>query len=707
MKNKRIVKFLGVLISSLIVLGSSGQIFAKKVTKIKNINQEEKQKTYTNKERRKIKAEHEKQMQQKNAKAYENFNINKFKVYGFNLTVYFKNGSPILVFEHIKTKAKIVIIPTDTIEKTKEFYSFPFYIPRTSFNFNIYDENNKEYMDKFIGNAITSNFSVEELNGKKFKELGHYSVDASSPKLEINFGQHLENKEDYELLKKLFSSLKNPKIFKDNETFKLEKKRVLNYYKNYIKDPYASQTKASQINIKEIEKVTKNEILKFYENRINPSNLLVIKHAELKNYEEILKFLKFLDEEYLKYYNYKKVEIPPYGSKIKNFYETSKPTDYSNESGEKSYDYYTQIKLIFDLLKEKHPFLENFEFSKELLEKIKFKEYIKKLGYLDGDFSFYELRLYANNKNLFKEEKLKETGKKIFNYVLEKIKNIPRKELERKNYYRNFYNNYSLNYYNYLDNDNFVFASPITYKSDVSLRNVLLNNFLYFKDPFSKEVFEITPNNEIKDSEETLKNKIVKDFENINGIKKELKKTPFYNIEVFFKDKKQNKKHRYKLLIPLEIKNTKENKTLEYLAKCFLTRTFLNIKNYEYALPEDEEIIARFLKSYIGLYNITEKEISKETLKFYYNDFENSIKNHKITKEDFKETKKILMSAITNKKFVSSFNSGIEIIENFLKNGYEKRLKGENRNRFFKITKETPRSLMFNYYKYLLENCLF
>ena len=89
---------------------------------------------------------------------------------------------------------------------------------------------------------------------------------------------------------------------------------------------------------------------------------------------------------------------------------------------------------------------------------------------------------------------------------------------------------------------------------------------------------------------------------------------------------------------------------------------YLNIKNYEYALPEDEEIIARFLKSYIGLYNITEKEISKETLKFYYEKFKNSIKNYNITKEDFKETKKILMSEITNKKFVSSFLIPVTII---------------------------------------------
>ena len=41
MKNKKIVKFLGVLISSLIVLGNNGQIFAKK----ESIKQEENQKT--------------------------------------------------------------------------------------------------------------------------------------------------------------------------------------------------------------------------------------------------------------------------------------------------------------------------------------------------------------------------------------------------------------------------------------------------------------------------------------------------------------------------------------------------------------------------------------------------------------------------------------------------------------------------------------
>ena len=157
MKNKKFVKFLGILISSLIVLNSNGQIFAKKVTKTKNIKQEEINKKHVKKrknikEAKNLRTKLEKEMLENNIKTYKDFDENKYKVKGFKLTVYFKNYVPILYYEHIKTGAKIVIILADTMPINSTF-NFPI----ANFNFNISTENNKQYLASFIENAILFN----------------------------------------------------------------------------------------------------------------------------------------------------------------------------------------------------------------------------------------------------------------------------------------------------------------------------------------------------------------------------------------------------------------------------------------------------------------------------------------------------------------------------------------------------------------------
>ncbi len=729
MKNKRVVKFLGVLISSLIVLNSNGQILAKKVAKIENIKQEKNKKNIKKrksvkekqeevnkmlKDLKKNKTKYEKEQQQLNVKAFENFKKEDYEKEGFNLEVFFKYGAPILLYKHIKTGAKIIIIPTDSL-KEKTFFSKP----SISFDFNIYNENSKRYLDEFIKSAIISNFKVEDLKNNKFKGLNLFSVHSLSPQLEINFRDYDENVSKVELeksLKKILSSLKSPKIFKDDKIFKLEKKRILNYLKNLLKEPDRLPFQTSTINIKEVENVTKNDILNFYENRVNPSNLLVINQTKLKDPKEILEFLKLLDEEYFKYYNYKKPNFPQYGSKVKNNYTVNGEINtYAfnyEEKEKKEEDYKFKASLGFsvntfaypsDAFIKKHLFLKNFKFSKKLLEKIKFKEYIKKLGYLNGHFEFSYLNLFANDKSLFEKEKLKENGRKIFNYVLEKIKNIPKKEIEEK-YFRNYdeENNGDVSL-----NKDYVYTNPVIYISTKnSLKNVFVENFLYFNKPFSKKFFEITPNNEIKDSNETLKSKFIEDFEKIDEIKKEFNENPYCFINVTSKEKKEKEKYIHKLLIPLEIKRAKNNPTLKYLSKYFLTTNFLDIKNYEYALPEEFTQAVKFLENYIGEYCTANEKLSNDTLKFYYKDFENSIKNYKITKEEFEKTKENFMNFITNKNFIS-FNPGIKIIENFLKNGYEEKKEGENQNRLFEITNKTPRTAIFGHYKYLLEDCLF
>ncbi len=631
MKNKRIVKFLGVLISSLIVLNSNGQIFAKKVTKIKNIKQEE--------------------IQKSNAEAYGDFDENKFKVEGFNLTVYFKNGAPIILYEHIKTKAKIVVIPLDTIKKSEKNNL------KDTFNFNLFVPNEKGFSN-FTEKAIISNFKRKDLkvDGKFYNLFPKIHLNRFSPILKISYDNDQKNEKKF--LKELLLGLKNPKMLKDENVFNLEKKRILNERK--YEEENLTEEKTASFNIlgvsNEIKKVTKKEFEEFFKNRVHPSNLLVTKYFSLKNPLKVKEFLELLNENYLKYFEFKEIKTTPYEFKREIFnilpkshtelnekYKYCATAEFFNDSDEKD------LKLAM-----KHPLIRNLllhydynHLNEDIQESL--KEFAKKLGYSNIEkISLFNFQIAGNNKDLFEKNTLRKNCRKIYNFILEKIINKTDDELKKS-------------IYNTFSKKEGSFKSPEYFEFKLNLKEILIKNFQLFKDPFSKNCFKINEKNKIKNSEETLLEELKKDTKNLNELKnkKELK-IDLYSIEK--KEEKQRKENLNICFIPIKITKNNEDYGLELLAKEFLISYCLKEKLEEKALITSMPYPTNFYGSYIGTCPLTStKEMRKEELKFYETEFEDFIKNYNITKKDFEKIKNNVKESFKNIEEIKKYK------QNYLK----------------------------------------
>ncbi len=602
MKNKKFIKFLGFLISSLIVLNSSGQIFAKKVTKVKNIKQKE--------------------IQKSNAEIFKNFNENNFKVEGFNLTVYFKNDAPILYYEHIKTKAKIVVIPTEETNLID------------TFNFNLFVPNEKG-LSNFTEKAIISNFKRKDLkiDGKfrKFSPIVH--LNRFNPILDISYWN---NQNEKEFLKEFLSGLKNPKMLKDERVFNLEKKRILNEITH--EEETSAKEKTGSFNIlgksSEIKKVTKKEFEEFFKSRVHPSNLFVTKHLSLKNPLKVKEFLEILNENYLKYFEFKEIKNTPYEFKREIFNIIPKSYTEFNEK----YKYCATAEFFNDSDEEdlklamKHPLIRNlllhYDYN-HLNEKLKksLKEFAKKLGYSNIELiNQFNFQIAGNNKNLFEKNTLRKNCRKIYNFILEKIINKTYDELKKS-------------IYNTFSKKKGSFKSPEYFEFKLNLEKILIQNFKLFKEPFSKNCFKINEKNKIEDSEETLLEELKKDIKNLNELKnkKELK------IDLYSINKKEKPVKKEKFVgnyIPIKITKNNGNYGLELLAKKFLIENCLNEKLDEEALITFPSFATNFFGRYIGICSSSStKKMLKEEMKFYETEFEDFIKNYNITKKEFEEVK--------------------------------------------------------------------
>ncbi len=338
MKNKKILKFLTILVSAAII-SNSGLAFAKKEKQIHNVEKEENTKTsgkvlkpLTQEERKnleeqrlkeffknlKLSEEKDKETIEKNREKYKNFNKKDFEVEGFNLKeVYFKNGAPILVFEHEKTGAKIVII---IVDETKRSYN------DESYFFRFFEPNDKGLVN-FLEKCIKSKFFEDDGFGEKLiekyqKSGGIYTV-IDSKGLEIATCGYNEISNETNFLKEVFSEFKNPEMLKKKELFEKEKERILldatrveNQTKKYNKEYRAEEYNVRGIP-KEIKNVTFEEVKKIHKETMHPSNLLITKKMEL-NSKTIRKYLEFLNENYLKNFSRKEIKINPFKRKEEN-----------------------------------------------------------------------------------------------------------------------------------------------------------------------------------------------------------------------------------------------------------------------------------------------------------------------------------------------------------------------------------------------------
>ncbi len=676
MENKCILKFLTALISIIIVSSSNGLIFAtstrtdvegtkqnenSKGEEFKPLTEEEWEKEQKKEyeiwqQNMKVEEKKEKEFLEQNIERYKNFKKEDYEDSNYDLIVYFKNKVPILYYVHKITKTKIVLIFIDNLENLSlkdgllDEYYFKAFTPD--------DKGLVHFTEHCIVSNIIRNHSLKDEN-----QLSRFNANTKDKSLSVVLN---ERKCSKNFIKNLFMALRSPEMLKKDGIFKLEKERILF---EMIEDQKQLELVDSKKKEKEkffnyggdpqeIKKITKEEIIQFFKNTIHPSNLLIIKYVEL-NKKEIKDYLKILHEEYLSHFNFKEIKIPSFKRKINYDYLKEEYVDdlyggtvCDSLLNKKESKYWAFINLLdsnydkedFKTLK-KNPALTFASFKKDGISRIPLEldEFVKKLGYeaiiIKNLAGIY---LYGNKKELFKKEALQKAYKKIYNFILEKIKTFTEKDIER-NFVQPFH-------YNKMRNEkaesfkNF-FTNPICYNHRIdNLKKYLQFSFSMFDDVFSKELFTITKDNEIIDSKESNVKKIKENITSLGGLEN---KKPF-SILVKEQGKPINNTEKHKKLLlefnkpyylPIEFKKNSDNVVLNILCKNFLVSGLISKITCEKITSHSCPFATTdFIGSYVAVNSAPTKEYKKKELAYYENkNFEKDLKDLKITKKDFED----------------------------------------------------------------------
>lgn len=736
MKNRKIWKILTVLVSSAIILNSNLVFATKEITKqIENsetaeANSNAKEKVLkplplTKEERiEKAKEEFKKRIEnwERNRKTYykkreeflnsnlekfKNFNKENYEVPHYNLKVYFKDNSPILCYEHEITKTKVVIIPVND-EKFED--------GDTNYYFRCFEANDKG-LKNFLCESINSSLGDEEY--KYYANFSNEDLRLSNP--------NKKTSEKANFLNDFFSTLKNPDILKNNEEFEKIKKKIIyaklreeNEKKEYRGEnkeqtPYEEEHYSLEGTLKEIKNVTREEVEKFFNEKIHPSNLLITKKIEVSLNPEIVKnYLNILHEKYLNNFSYKKIPVTHFKKKkdSKNYeeikFQYSQPflddltgeeikCKYSATYGLDFFDSNFQLKNFYlthptfrDLTLESGFFLRSGVFNNNFDKK--FYDYVKKLGYIGARvYGLESITFFGNEKKLFNEETLKENFNKIIKFILKEIKNFNDEEIEKRLKCMNsLYLHDENNKYNPRFSDEIY---RLTWK--------LADNFINFDDVFSKQTLNISNDNEIKDSNKDLIDDIKKDINSLNV--KDLEKLNCkICVSMYDKNEKETETKRrpaYDKLVyffPIEFKKNKNNLALEDISKRFLKEKYFDKKMEEnnkiFISPET----TGFFGSYIFKSYFPSEKTAKETIDFYLKDFEKLISEIKITKKDFEKLKERAKERFEDginriKNDEKSLNEYLNEINYYLKHGINKNVKNDDENNKFKITERTTR----------------
>lgn len=723
MKNKKILKFLTILISAAII-SNSDLAFAKKEKQIQNVEKEENTKTsgevlkpLTPEERKNLEEQRlkeffknlelsekkDKETIEKNKEKYGDLKKEDLEVKGYTLEeIYFKNGDPILVLEHEKTGAKIVIILVDENEKRKD----------ESYFFRFFEPNNKGLV-KFLERCIESKFKEDDgFVGKlikKYKKSEMYTnIDFNG--LEINTNGYDEKN----FLKEFFSTLENPEMLKNKELFEKEKEKILldaTRLENITKkEEHINKGFKIRGIPKEIKNVTFEEVKKIFEKTMHPSNLLIIKEMKF-NLETIREYLEFLNKYYLENFSRKETKPNPFKKKEEDLEsretkcnEKFKFSDSSNKEFECNYraiSYldYSEDNETYITFSHKYPILTQLSLNVtngvDDFEK-KLENYVKSLGYVGGDF--YDLgciNLYGNDAKLFTKEILNENYIKIFNFILKELKNFDENEIKKR---LSCLQGLAHGLIRPKDASLGFFSDPTCMNMyRTALGAILRDNFSKSGEVISKNTFEIIKTNngkEIKDSLEYLIERIKKDIETFNL--ESVKKIPI-NFSIKKYDENMKKSNNYEgtteFLFPVEFTKNKNNAVLETLSKEFLFNVFRK-KERKSSVIRSTPYETSFLGSYIGTNRFTSKEEAKKNNDFYLKDF----KKLKITKKDFENAKEELKKS--KKYFIEeNYNECLQRVEKYLdaidyylKHGYVEEVNSNDEKDEFKITKRTTRA---------------
>ena len=742
MKNsKKKFKFLAVLISTIIFSSNYGLTHAtvelpkleqevnankknkNKIKELKPITKEEWEKEQIRKtklweENIKIDNKKEDEFLEKNKNKYNSFNKEDFENSNYDLIVFWKNNVPILCYIHKITKTIIIFILTDNLENLDikenllDEYCFKAFVP------------DDRGLVHFAEHCIACN--MEDYKADKGISTDFNAI-TTEKSLEIIFNGI---KSDKDFVKNLIKELRHPKMLEYDEIFKLEKERILNEQtKNNIMEELNNSLKKSFEkffdyggNPEEIKKITKEEVKNFFESNIHPSNLLIIKYADL-NIKEIQEYLDFLHKEYLSHFNHKEIKIPEFRRKkdfsyLKEEYKDDLDGGTIRDSflNKKECKYWADVTLLDVVNKEdfkilaKHPALRTPFKNKDGTCKIalELEEFIKKLGYEGIDMNYLlKITLFGNNKDLFEKEALQKAYKEIFNFVTEKIKILTDKDLERNLI---FPSPYTMMRNEKVDDKQKLFANPISYSKGYANfgRNIKIS-YYNLGEAFSKDYFKITENNEIIDSKQNLIEDVKEDIKNLDKFKN---KDP-YSILVFEQGKPINSTENYRkkllefkkpFMLPIEFKKNENNPTLNTLAKVFLTNGLIKEITWKklasHTMPHAN---VNFIGGCIAESGEPNEEFREKQLN-YYNEgkFIQDLKNLIITKQDFENLKKAVKKDCSN--YEESFKSDNEFlkrivraIDYYLEHGLDEESEIFNENKGgFKIDKKTTRARLAN-----------
>ncbi len=448
-------------------------------------------------------------------------NEQDFKVEGFSLNIYKKDGFPFLEYVHDKTKARIMFVLANTnYDKnsfTKDKYLF------RAFSANDYG------LVNFLKSCLFQDLKMDfnrfyKKDPKSYFDVWLYDVKG----LEIIISP-IEN--DQQFMENMFQKIKSPVAFQKPEFFEVVKRAVINEVSNLgnktKKDDFGRSTYPILGFADEIEKITMNDVKKFYDDYIHPSNFFVTKTISDFNPNEMKQFLKLIEKEYLNDYSYKKIEVK-YPLRDENRYwiqtkEISK--DNSNELyGNK---YTADVRFDFKKLqlnaKQKDALVllsldESFE--KELENFIVSLGYKKKSRFIPDNINESLIVLRSDNLSLVTEQALLENSKKIITYIKDKLCSLNDHDLKQE--YLFLKDDESNKYAEYKLKDPYMYRNNrIDYRFSHSLQD--------YGEFFSNMNFDINQNNEIINTKDSIFKNVK---ENLNVLDILINNGPSY-IDVF------------------------------------------------------------------------------------------------------------------------------------------------------------------------------
>lgn len=608
----------------------------------------------------------------KNKKNLDNVvNGINLEIENFEVTVIKKEGITFVVYEHIKSGAKVIVYFKDYEESMDISSSVGVHV-------DIIPKDNRG-----IANVIS-----QMLNNEMIKELrkNYDSKTLSSAGRLRGFAYPMVEPSYYglgfdiaiqkwtpKIVEVIANKLKNPKFIDDNgKSLKIAKDNVrlnFSYSKSdWNNNKHRGDYEASKFfnerfvgglftnlgEMREIDNLNYKEVNDFYLENVVPANSLIIMSYDMNpNFKEIL---ELMDKEYFKYFDRKNTIIE--NNNINELINTEHfrktgvdsvkyiTTDYSTGVAERKTkdDAKSAIKLTWNLERFSVQEQDVFRFMsfrvEEFIEKI-----AKELGYLSAKISYddenrlFSLIFYSREKNKFEENnisKTEEDAKKVLIKIYEEISKADYEKLKDI-------------YITSVTPDNILEYAIRSYR-DRYILNLIYKSFSETREPFSKNFFDIEDNVILDDVENK---RFLENIKNYKNVLERLINIPIEFIDLIYEEKKDITEYppgmRCCFYIPINVKyDVLRNIVSEIIINEFLIP---NIHEKEHVPIDKISCIPVHdkkseLKLEIDAFRVIyDKKIVEEIKNYLTQELPEKIENYVFTEEMLnKEKEKLLFS---------------------------------------------------------------